>query len=231
MPPDPRRTLMDPKAVGIRTGSARHPDPSTPLYRATADALDRLSCGTVLVDRRGRATYSNRSAETLFGQGIDIKRGHLTAEDSASNSCLQQLIASATSAQFVTNREASRPVVIRRLGRRPLLIEALPAVERTYAPFAHGHALLMITDCEDRSPSDAARLQMTFRLTDSETRLAVQLSSGKTFAEAAEVLGIAYETSRSQLKSVFAKTGTRRQAELARLLARVARVSSGGIAE
>jgi DNA-binding CsgD family transcriptional regulator len=39
--------------------------------------------------------------------------------------------------------------------------------------------------------------------------------------EAAGALGIAKETARNQSKNVFAKTGARRQAELAALLARM----------
>jgi DNA-binding CsgD family transcriptional regulator len=40
-------------------------------------------------------------------------------------------------------------------------------------------------------------------------------------AEVADELDVSTETVRCQLKSVFAKTGTRRQSELARLLSRL----------
>lgn len=121
--------------------------------------------------------------------------------------------------------------MIKRFGRRPLLIEALPAAERTHAVFANGQALLLITDCDNRSTSDVARLRMTFGLSDSEARLAVLLSSGKTLAQAADALEVTYETARTQLKSVFAKSGTRRQAELVDLLSRVGFLSSDGFTE
>jgi DNA-binding CsgD family transcriptional regulator len=44
---------------------------------------------------------------------------------------------------------------------------------------------------------------------------------GDTLAEAAEALGIAKETARSRLKSIFARTGVARQADLILLLSRI----------
>jgi DNA-binding CsgD family transcriptional regulator len=57
-------------------------------------------------------------------------------------------------------------------------------------------------------------LQSHFGLTKAEARLAVHLVAGETLRFAAVKLSITYETARSQLKSIFNKTGTRRQAEL-----------------
>jgi DNA-binding CsgD family transcriptional regulator len=45
------------------------------------------------------------------------------------------------------------------------------------------------------------------------------LSSGDSIEEIAAELSIAYETSRKQLKSIFQKTNTHRQAQLVALLA------------
>ena len=48
----------------------------------------------------------------------------------------------------------------------------------------------------------------------SEGRLAVHLATGETLRMASSTLGITYETVRTQLKTVFAKTETNRQTEL-----------------
>lgn len=56
-------------------------------------------------------------------------------------------------------------------------------------------------------------------LTPAERRLADELCAGRSLRASADKLGVAYDTARNQLKAIFAKTGTRRQAELvARLL-------------
>lgn len=57
-----------------------------------------------------------------------------------------------------------------------------------------------------------------YRLTQAEVRLAEQLRTGRSLATVATSLGISYETARTHLRAVFAKTGTHRQAELVALL-------------
>ena len=57
-------------------------------------------------------------------------------------------------------------------------------------------------------------LRCHFGLTPAEARLALQLVAGDTLRAAAVKLSITYETARTELKNIFSKTGTRRQAEL-----------------
>ena len=59
-----------------------------------------------------------------------------------------------------------------------------------------------------------AFLKNKFGLTPAEVRLVLRLVAGDSLRSAAKALGIQYETVRTHLKSVFQKTGTRRQAEL-----------------
>src|SRR5215475_13429027 len=57
-------------------------------------------------------------------------------------------------------------------------------------------------------------LRSHFGLTPAEARLALHLVAGETLRCAAVKLSITYETARTQLKKIFNKTGTCRQAEL-----------------
>jgi DNA-binding CsgD family transcriptional regulator len=61
-------------------------------------------------------------------------------------------------------------------------------------------------------------LQCHFSLTPAEARLALHLVAGETLRSAAVKLSITYETARSQIKRIFNKTGTCRQAELVILI-------------
>jgi DNA-binding CsgD family transcriptional regulator len=61
-------------------------------------------------------------------------------------------------------------------------------------------------------------LHVTYGCTPREAALAHTLAQGRTLAEAAGALGISVHTARTHLKRVFRKTGTRRQAELLRLV-------------
>ena len=67
-------------------------------------------------------------------------------------------------------------------------------------------------------PLSPKRLAVLYGLSPSEARLAAKIATGMSMEEAANELHITYETARSQLKSVFAKTGVTRQAELVSLL-------------
>jgi DNA-binding CsgD family transcriptional regulator len=67
---------------------------------------------------------------------------------------------------------------------------------------------------EGREIPQADFLEERFHLTHAEARVVVHLVQGTSLKSSAEALGIKYETVRSYLKSVFAKTGTHRQAEL-----------------
>jgi DNA-binding CsgD family transcriptional regulator len=57
-----------------------------------------------------------------------------------------------------------------------------------------------------------------FELTPAEANLALLLARGLTLAEVSEAQNISPHTARAQLKSIFAKTGVSRQAELVRLI-------------
>jgi DNA-binding CsgD family transcriptional regulator len=65
-----------------------------------------------------------------------------------------------------------------------------------------------------------------FDLSPSEARIARDLTRGQTIKEIAEAAGTSPETVRSQVKSVMAKTGTNRQAEIAALLAGLPKLKS-----
>jgi DNA-binding CsgD family transcriptional regulator len=62
------------------------------------------------------------------------------------------------------------------------------------------------------------RLRALYNLTPAELRLCEHLLQGHSLAEAAELLAVKVSTATSQIKSCLAKTGTRRQSDLMRLL-------------
>lgn len=76
----------------------------------------------------------------------------------------------------------------------------------------------------DPSPAvvSAAALQALFNLTPTEARIAQALSIGKTLSEIASVQNGSVQTVRKQLKNIFAKTGTNRQADCVALITRSA---------
>jgi len=59
---------------------------------------------------------------------------------------------------------------------------------------------------------------MQYGLTPAECRVALLLGDGHAPRKIAEMVGVTDNTVRSQIKSIFSKTGVKRQGELIRLL-------------
>lgn len=72
---------------------------------------------------------------------------------------------------------------------------------------------------------DFEHLARAFSLTAAETRAMTGIVNGRTIEEIAAAAGLARETIRSQLKSVYGKTGASGQADLVRLAMRAGNVS------
>jgi len=81
--------------------------------------------------------------------------------------------------------------------------------------------LLVFADLNTLKPVRPEVLQRGFGLTRCEARLATALSTGMSLREIARQVGVEIGTVRGQLKSVFIKTGTKRQPELVAILARL----------
>jgi len=79
--------------------------------------------------------------------------------------------------------------------------------------------VILVRDLEENRLPPEMHLREAFGLTRAEAKLAARLAGGEPIDAAAEILGIAKATARSQLKAVFAKTDTRRQSELVALAA------------
>jgi DNA-binding CsgD family transcriptional regulator len=178
-------------------------------------ALDQLPFGVVILGNTGQVVIANRTAIELCHprNGLRLTRIGLNATLATDQRHLQALIRTASTLSLL-NPAGGFMSVTRPFGSPlhlfvgPLLITASGA--RSVAVF--------ISDPEQKSPSLATVLSTLFKLTPAEVRLATLLVEGKPLVEIAQQGGVTHGTLRSQLKSVFQKTGTSRQAQLVRLL-------------
>jgi DNA-binding CsgD family transcriptional regulator len=112
------------------------------------------------------------------------------------------------------------PIVVYRNDAPWLLVEAMPVTAFGSDFFSPGRIILLLTSLAPRRQG-AIHLSTAFGLTAAEAKLAARLASGAGIDIAAASLGVSRETARTQLKAVFAKTSTTRQAELTALIARL----------
>jgi DNA-binding CsgD family transcriptional regulator len=103
---------------------------------------------------------------------------------------------------------------------RQVFVTPLPAA----SPFVHDWqtplALILVMDA-GKTLSPLQLLGKLYDLSPTELRVASALLAGSSPEEYARQAGVTQHTVRSQLKSLFRKTGTRRQSELVAVLSRV----------
>lgn len=195
--------------------------PSNARAEGMLEAFDHLGYGAILVDRDGQVLELNDEARSHLGLSFQIVRGRLTASDRTAKERLEDLLARmSTRGERIPTSETGAVALPRPKGR-PLVayISPIPNALRETLGARAGMILLVDPDT-DREPARAL-LQQAFALTPAETRLAVGLVQGHDLQSIAHLHGVSIGTLRVHLKSIFSKTGTRRQAQLLSLLARM----------
>jgi DNA-binding CsgD family transcriptional regulator len=185
------------------------------------DAYESIGSASFLLDRFGRVIRLNAQAQRLIGDGLMLSHGRLSCAHPTDSAALAGLIAALTTPDSAT---AALPLVAaRRPAKRPLAIQGIPLTGLASAVFSPAKCILLVADTEKRSTTPLEHLRTMFGLTTTEAILVSRLEQDINLSNAAEQTGIAFETARSYLKRIFAKTGTSRQSELLMLLRRLPR--------
>ena len=109
------------------------------------------------------------------------------------------------------------------LSHRPILAghrlsqEQVPAAQWSEGQVSPS-AAVFISDPDLQESTSRPILGALFELTPAEANLATLLARGLSLAQVSVAQNISQHTARAQLKSIFAKTGVSRQAELVRLV-------------
>lgn len=106
-----------------------------------------------------------------------------------------------------------------------IIARVIPIKSETQQALGGAAVLVLIIDPEDCAEPSHTILEQVFGLTKSESRVATRLLCGQTVHEVADETGVTPGTVRTQIKSVFSKTNTHRQAQLVGLPTRLTMVS------
>lgn len=177
---------------------------------ALVSAFDRLLLGVVFLDEGGRISYANRSASELIGHAAGFASPNAVLDDHTR--AWRELLTTNAPGALVQAPDDGRPVQV--------LDAPLEWSERDQLAASRFARAFFIADPKQSSGDLIQVLRELFGLTESETRLTALLLADTPLQDAARRLGITESTARGVLKSIFAKTGTNRQAELLRLLLR-----------
>jgi DNA-binding CsgD family transcriptional regulator len=178
-----------------------------------------LDCALIIVDHEGAVEYRNRHAAALLKSGragLSLARSAVTAKAHALREQLMEAIRRACASEQRTSA-----VCVPEPGTSPDLWPRMVVVPIVSSgPIGERRAAIWILNNEPQLP-DEDLLAALFRLSRAEARLAIGLLKGLSVAECAQESGVGVATIRSQLHSIFSKTGVRRQAQLVALLSRV----------
>jgi DNA-binding CsgD family transcriptional regulator len=189
-----------------------------------AGAVNQLSVAAIILDEQGGVLNTNNLANQILetGDGISLVDGALTLAIKTDHLRLTETIRATIAAQLAGETSmahamrVSRPSGLPELG---LVVRPIPATE-----WAEGQSspcvAVFISDPEQQESASQQLLGELFELTPAEANLAIKLARGLSLAEVSEQQSISQHTARAQLKSIFAKTGVTRQAELVRLVLR-----------
>lgn len=177
--------------------------------------LDALDFGVLMLDPAAQVVYANHGARAMVtAPALSHWRGALPKRVAA-NDPLGKLV-------HACMRGQGGGVVLGNAEPQMLAL-ALP-LEGTSPPAQPGGCMLLLAR-HAQAPSAVSDFVMrVFGLSPAEARVLPPLLRGSSPVEIAAELGVKISTVRSQLSSIFAKTGATRQQDLLRLLGNVPRI-------
>lgn len=184
------------------------------------EALNQLEQGVVLIDKDGGVVFANHEAERLFATGVlRIANGNIVTHSVAKTRQLHALIAGC--AQHSVEVDAHYTFSLAREGgQAPLSLQVMPLRTKSDSGFlgVRSMAIIFVTDPDRKPVLPISQIAKQFGLTPAEAAFAREILIGDGLQAAADRLKVTRATARTHLAHIFAKTGTRRQAELVHLL-------------
>lgn len=190
------------------------------LTRDLTAVIDKADAAIVLLDCFGCCALVNRAARRILDRrdGLIFAGNRLAATIPDESAALANIVRRAVANEHGNEPPHSEAVCITRQQGKSLQLRIAPFPCERLAGGSQFSAIIFIGDPDRGGNLPLQVLQTSYGLTPAEANLAILLMQGRSLAEAAEAKLVSKETVRSQIKSIFLKTGTRRQAELVGLL-------------
>ena len=186
-------------------------------------ALETSRIGVALVSADGGLLIANSITQQFLDKkdGLLLVHNKLRAENAAeTQALLDEIRRCALNQKPETNTGDYRPLAFTRRGQ-DLPLTAVVRPGPGYSPLPRPlqrTAILVLRDPAQQAPWPAEALARLFGLSPAEANLASELAKGASIDDASATLGISRNTARTQLKSIFLKTGINRQSDLIRVL-------------
>jgi DNA-binding CsgD family transcriptional regulator len=184
-------------------------------------AMAQLMVGVFILDQNRQVIECNPAATAILGMsdGLRIVGGNLEATYPNENRSLQRLVRDALTHPKAAKMSLTDALSISRPSGQlswGLVVQSISSDQWTEGK-QRPTVAVFVRDTEGKSQPPIRLTQQLFQLTPAETALAIQLANGLSLDEASDALNIRRNTARAHLRSIFSKTGVRRQTELVRL--------------
>jgi len=191
---------------------------------ALLKGLDRLVIGLILYDRSAQPVYINPTAKSIIEShpALQLQEGDLLITNPADDKNLRKTIIDTAEidpddswkqsvAIGITHPEVEAPL--------PILVTPMHAhLITSDLDYEGAKVAVFLSDPNLQQPISIDSLVSVYSLTPSEAQVAISLANGHSIDQIASNSNHSAHTIRSQLKSVFRKTGVSRQSELIKLL-------------
>jgi DNA-binding CsgD family transcriptional regulator len=188
-----------------------------------ADAIDGFAAGVFLVDGQGRLVHANASGQAMLDTAdpLTLVQGVLVFSDEAANHALHEAFSAAgLGDEAVATRGIAVPLKSR--AGEPFLAHILPltsGMRREAGRSTSAVAALFVRRASIDLPTAINAAAQLYGFTPAEERVLRALIEVGGVAAVAAMLGAARSTVKRHVEHLFAKTGTKRQVELVRLIA------------
>ena len=178
-----------------------------------AHLLTQLNLPAIVLSAASKALATNDLAEQLMSGLIWRAGDRIAFKDRTADDHMKQAMAT-----IAANGASVRSFVVRGSAEATAMVaHVLPLRGSSREIFARSAAVLVLTPTQMPQAPPMEMIQSLFDLTPAEARVARNIVVGNTVEEIAAGGGVSQHTVRSQVKSVLAKTGCRRQTEVASL--------------
>lgn len=196
-------------------------DSDRKVSKVYSHAMTQLMIGVVVLDQEGQVIDCNPAATGILElkDGLRVVGKQLEASYANDNRKLQGLVRDALLYQQGSKMALTEAMSVTRPSGRlswGVIVQSISADQWTEGKHRPNVAVF-VRDSEGQVHPPVRLAQQLFQLTPAETALAIELTNGLSLEEAAEALNIRRNTARAHLRSIFSKTGVRRQTELVRM--------------
>jgi DNA-binding CsgD family transcriptional regulator len=191
---------------------------------ALLQGLDRLVIGLILYDHNAQPVYINPTARAIIDShpAMQLLDDNFILNNPEDEKNLRKTIIETAEidpddswkqsvALGITHPDLVAPL--------PLLVTPMHAhLITSDLDYEGAKVAVFISDPNQQQPISIDSLVSVYNLTPSEAQVAISLANGHSIDEIANLTNHSSHTIRTQLKSVFRKTGVSRQSELMKLL-------------